>query len=236
VRADPDFLQSILRNFLSNARRYTESGGILIGARRRGGNVCIEVWDSGPGMSRETQALIFEEFQRFQDVDNLGIRGAGLGLSVAKRMAELMQAKLDVNIITPKSQKRRADKLTGLTVLCVDDEVSILEGMRALLSRWDCDVLTCTNGEDAIELVCTHDVTAIIADFQLGKHENGLQVIAHLRPHLVAPDNVCLLTARKTKDIERYAANDNIRILNKPASPEDIKNFLLSCVSTEAAE
>jgi len=189
-------------------------------------------------MSRETQALIFEEFQRFQDVDNLGIRGAGLGLSVAKRMAELMQAKLDVKsvlgtgsvfsvllerakaqpqrtIITPKSQKRRADKLTGLTVLCVDDEVSILEGMRALLSRWDCDVLTCTNGEDAIELVCTHDVTAIIADFQLGKHENGLQVIAHLRPHLVAPDNVCLLTARKTKDIERYAANDNIRILVK---------------------
>ena len=259
VKADPDFLQSILRNFLSNARRYTETGGILIGARRRGGDVCIEVWDSGPGISREKQARIFEEFQRFQDVDNLGIRGAGLGLSVAQRMAELMQAKLDVRsvlgtgsvfsvvlerakaqprriMVTPKPQKRRADRLTGLTVLCVDDEASILEGMSALLSRWDCHVLTCTNGEDAIELVCAHDVTAIIADFQLGQHENGLQVIAHLRPHLAAPDNVCLLTARKTKDIERYAANDNIRILNKPASPEDIKNFLLSCVATEAAE
>lgn len=137
---------------------------------------------------------------------------------------------------TSKPQKIHADGLTGLTVLCIDDEATILEGMSALLSRWDCNVLTCTNGEDAIELVCSNDVKAIIADFQLGLHENGLEVIAHLRPHLIAPDNVCLLTARKTKDIERYAANDNVRILNKPANPEDIRQFLLSCVTTLAAE
>ena len=121
-------------------------------------------------------------------------------------------------------------------MLCIDDEATILEGMRALLSRWDCNVLSCTNGEDAIELACKNDVKAIIADFQLGQNENGLQVIAHLRPHLKSPDNVCLLTARKTKDVERLAANDNIRVLNKPANPEDIKLFLLSCVTSDAAE
>ena len=259
VKADPDFLQSILRNFISNARRYTKSGGIVIGARRRGSKVAIEVWDSGPGISTDQQELIFEEFQRFEDVDNLGIRGAGLGLSVAQRMAELMGSELELKSILgtgsvfsvsldraktsvkklnaiPQTRVRQAEKLTGLTVLCIDDEVTILDGMKALLSRWDCNVLTCTNGEDAIELACAHDIKAIIADFQLGKHETGLQVIAHLRPHLSSPDNVCLLTARKTKDIERYAVNDNIRILNKPANPEDIKKFLLTCLAPEVAE
>ena len=136
----------------------------------------------------------------------------------------------------PRRIKKKADKLTGLTVLCVDDEATILEGMSALLSRWDCNVLTCTNGEDAIELACSHDVKAIIADFQLGSNETGLQVIEHLRPHLSAPENVCLLTAHKTRAIERHATNDNIRVLNKPANPEDIKSFLLSCVQPEVAE
>ena len=108
--------------------------------------------------------------------------------------------------------------------------------MTALLSRWDCNVLTCTNGEAAIDLVCNNDVKAIIADFQLGKNENGLQVITHLRSHLSAPENVCLLSALKTKDIEKHAANDNVRILSKPANPEDIKQFLLSCIPPQVAE
>ena len=163
VKADPDFLQSIVRNFLSNARRYTAKGGIVMGARRRGDKVVIEVWDSGPGISEEKQKLIFEEFQRFEDVDNLGIRGAGLGLSVAQRMAELMGSELSLKSVVgkgsvfsvalersktrtkryvtpPRAPRKQADELTGLTVLCIDDEVTILDGMQALLSRWDCNL------------------------------------------------------------------------------------------------
>ena len=259
VKADPDFLQSILRNFISNARRYTKTGGILIGARRHDDKVLIEVWDSGPGISADKQTLIFEEFQRFEDLDNLGIRGAGLGLSVAQRMAKLMDAELMVKSIlgkgsvfsvaleraktqpsrllsASKSPQERAEELTGMTVLCIDDEATILDGMSALLSRWNCNALTCTNGEDAIEIVCNNDVQAIIADFQLGPAENGLEVIAHLRPHLLSPENVCILSAHKTKDIESNVANDNVRVLNKPANPEDIKQFLLSCVTPQVAE
>ena len=259
VKADPDYLQSILRNFISNARRYTKTGGIVMGARRRGTKVVIEVWDSGPGISQSDKTLIFEEFQRIEEVDNLGIRGAGLGLSVAQRMADLMQAELEVRsrlgkgsvfsvsleraspkpirqITPPLTQKIQAKELSGLTVLCIDDEVTILEGMTALLSCWDCEVLTCTNGNDAIDLVCNHDVKAIIADFQLGPNENGLDVIGHLREHLQFPENVCLLSAVKPKDIQRNAVNDNVKILSKPANPEDIKKFLLGCIMPQAAE
>ena len=97
-------------------------------------------------------------------------------------------------------------------------------------------VLTCTNGEDAIEIACNNDLQAIIADFQLGKTENGLDVIAHLRPHLRMPENVCLLSAQKTKKLERKSANDNVRLLSKPANPEDIRQFLLSCLPLQSAE
>ncbi len=253
VKADPDFLISILRNFLSNARRYTKKGGIVLGARRLGKDVRIEVWDSGPGINLEGQELIFEEFQRIEDVDNLGIRGAGLGLSVARRMANLMGSEIALKTVVDKGSvfsvifkraknqpryfssvapivKVKRDELKGLTVLCIDDEVTILEGMSALLSRWNCRVLTCTNGEDAIELACNNKVQAIIADYQLGEKENGLDVIAHLRPHLYAAENVCLLSARKTKDMEKSAANNRVRVLSKPANPEDIRQFLLTCI------
>lgn len=259
VRADPDFLTSILRNFLSNARRYTKTGGIVLGARRHGRHVKIEVWDTGPGISSSVQDMIFEEFQRIDDVDNMGIRGAGLGLSVARRMADLMGSVIELKSVEGKgsvfsvtlergeSQSRRFNpqlapakiqsiELRGLTVLCVDDETTILEGMSALLSRWNCQVLTCTNGESAMEQICSHDVGAIIADFQLGKKENGLDVIRHLRPHLRAPENVCILSARKTKNMERQAANEDVRILTKPANPEDIRQFLVSCLISEPGE
>lgn len=259
VKADPDFLTSILRNFLSNARRYTKRGGIILGARRSGDKIRIEVWDTGPGINETDQGMIFEEFQRFEDVDNLGIRGAGLGLSVARRMADLMGSKIGLRTFVGKGsvfsvQVERAEtqaqrfnppvkpvkmtrnELKGLTVLCVDDETTILDGMTALLSRWNCKVLTCTNGEDAIEIACNNDLQAIIADFQLGKTENGLDVIAHLRPHLRMPENVCLLSAQKTKKLERKSANDNVRLLSKPANPEDIRQFLLSCLPLQSAE
>lgn len=259
VIADPDFLQSILRNFLSNARRYTQAGGILLGARRSNGQVRIEVWDTGPGISEKRQSLIFEEFQRLQDLDNLGIRGAGLGLTVAQRMAGLMESKIDlksrealgsvfsVTLDKGKSRHRRRSRsaapkkekavgLSELTVLCIDDEPTILDGMRALLSKWDCRVMTCETGEKALTMVLENDIQAIIADYQLSKTENGLDVIEHLRPHLPYPQNVCLLTARRTHAVEDRAANDNVQLLRKPANPEDIKVFLLSCIQTDVAE
>lgn len=259
VKADPDFLISILRNFLSNARRYTKNGGIILGARRSGKMVRIEVWDTGPGISESGRDSIFEEFQRFEDVDNLGIRGAGLGLSVARRMADLMGSEIKLKTIVGKGSmfsvqveraknqsqrinlpvtpvKMKRNELNGLTVLCIDDETTILDGMTALLSRWNCEVLTCTNGEEAIELACNNELQAIIADFQLGTKENGLEIIAHLRPHLLVPENVCLLSAQKTKGLERKAVNDNVRVLSKPANPDDIRQFLLTCLPAQTAE
>ncbi|MEM7729790.1 MAG: PAS domain-containing hybrid sensor histidine kinase/response regulator [Pseudomonadota bacterium] len=258
VRADPEFLKSILRNFLSNARRYTRDGGIVIGARRCGQSVRIEVWDTGPGIRAERQAEIFEEFKRLEDIDNSGVRGAGLGLAVAQRMAGLMDAEIglrsepgsgsvffvtldraqDSQLLPPSREPSGSAlgavaSLRGLTVLCVDDEPTILEAMQALLGGWGCNVLTCADSRAAIALAGDYDIDAVIADYQLGADESGIDLIGELRAFMHFPDNSCLLTARRTKAVETRTQRDNIVLLSKPAAPSEILAFLEQCFLAE---
>ena len=87
VCSDPQLLRRVLQNFLSNALRYTEHGRVLLGTRRRGGQLRVEVWDTGPGIAAEEQQVIFQEFRRGRAA---GGQGLGLGLSIAQRMADLL--------------------------------------------------------------------------------------------------------------------------------------------------
>ncbi|MDJ0921586.1 MAG: PAS-domain containing protein [Henriciella sp.] len=262
VSADPDFLQSILRNFISNARRYTQEGGILIGARRVGDNqVRIEVWDTGPGIPDDKREQLFGEFERLAEQDNMGIRGAGLGLAVATRMATLMGTRLELRSVVGKGSvfsvtvprvaakavshrtaiSKKANpsgSLSGLTVLCVDDEPIILEGMEALLQRWNCTVYTAQDIVSAQAVLRTHTIDCVIADFQLKLDQNGLDFLIETQER--APSlHVALLTAEATQNVLNRAAAANISVLHKPADPEDIRSFLLNTRSadrTQAAE
>ncbi|MEO0551161.1 MAG: PAS domain-containing hybrid sensor histidine kinase/response regulator [Pseudomonadota bacterium] len=250
VSADPDFLQSILRNFISNARRYSQKGGVLIGARREGvDHVRVEVWDTGPGIPEDQQAKLFEEFERLTEQDNLGIRGAGLGLAVASRMAHLMKTKVDVrswvgrgsvfSVRLPRMASRAelglrsADvsrahlpqDLSGLTVLCVDDERLILEGMRALLERWQCRVHLAQSLAQAEALLEHETIHVVFADYELKQTRSGLDLLITLsgdKPDL----KVALLTAQATEEIANRAQDAGIMVLRKPADPNDIKHFL----------
>ena len=250
VNADPDFLQSILRNFLSNARRYTREGGVLIGARRRGTQVRIEVWDSGPGMPEDKLALIFDEFQRFEERDNMGVRGAGLGLSIARRLATLMDADIGVRSVPgrgsvfhvtvpaaaptrsramrPAREAVAAEKpLDGVSVLCIDDEASILEGMEALLRRWGCRALTAVDWEEAMARFEAEPVDAVIADLQLKEDQDGLDLIAELRRRSPGFLPAALLTARTGPHVDYRCARMCVDLLRKPADPEAIRQFLV---------
>lgn len=251
VSADPDFLQSILRNFISNARRYTQKGRILVGARRVGSDqVRIEVWDTGPGIHEDKKARLFEEFERLTEQDNMGIRGAGLGMAVASRMAALMGTHIELksevgkgsvfSVLVPRAQDNqtkplerqnapvsRARALEAMNVLCLDDETIILEAMTALLERWKCGVYTATSLADANGLITQHDINVIIADYQLKETATGLDFLidtSSANPML----HVALLTAEATESISERAREASIPIIKKPASPEDIRQFLLS--------
>ncbi|MGF1463081.1 MAG: PAS-domain containing protein [Maricaulaceae bacterium] len=258
VSADPDFLQSIVRNFLSNARRYTRDGGVLVGARRVGDQVRIEVRDTGPGIAPDRQALLFDEFQRFEDADNMGVRGAGLGLSVARRLAYLMGAEIGVRstvgrgsafyLTVPRAapaganvtvqapaRNTQPDGFAGLKILCVDDEAAILEAMAALLSRWGCEALVALSPGEAAALARTDRIDGVIADLQLGDaQQDGLGLIDRLRSEFGTAAPCLLLTARADADIDARASARNVRVMRKPADTEHLKDFLASCARARA--
>ena len=250
VSADPDFLQSILRNFISNARRYSQKGGILVGARRDGADaVRVEVWDTGPGIREDQQAKMFEEFERLTEQDNMGIRGAGLGLAVASRMAALMETRIDVrsrvgrgsvfSVRLPRADSQnqvqmRASlavqppapaELSELTILCVDDENIILDGMRALLAHWGCRVHTAQSIAEAKAVFEQEAIQVVFADYQLKQDQTGLELLIAMRkqkPELA----VALLTAEATSEIAAQTRAASILLLRKPADPNEIRQFL----------
>ncbi|MEE9271926.1 MAG: PAS domain-containing hybrid sensor histidine kinase/response regulator [Robiginitomaculum sp.] len=188
VFSDPNLLTSILRNYVSNARRYTSSGRILIGARRDGKEkVRIEVWDTGRGISVDDQKRVFDEFYRLNASSFDNDRGIGLGLSVVKRMAGLLDASTALrswvdkgsvfSVTVPRSYKQMRKNSEHsrnlalstalpkeLAVLCIDDETEILEGMQELLKAWGCLVFLAKNENEAILTVQTENIDIIIAD------------------------------------------------------------------------
>lgn len=258
VSADPDFLQSILRNFISNARRYSQKGGVLVGARRDGdGHVRVEVWDTGPGIPEDQQEKLFEEFERLTEQDNMGIRGAGLGLAVASRMAALMKTRIDVrswvgrgtvfSVRVPRMASRvsfepraarahasGADQsIAGLNVLCVDDESIILDGMRALLEHWGCRVHTAQTIEAAREVLAQHAIQIVFADYQLKQDMTGLDLLQEIVAQ-ISNVRVSLLTAEATPDLSNRAAESGIMVLRKPADPNEIRQFLIDASDRKA--
>ena len=249
VEADPDFLKSILRNFISNARRYTREGAVLVGARRRGNMARIEVWDTGPGIPADSLPLVFEEFRRFEDTDNTGIRGAGLGLPVSKRLADLMEADINIRSVpgrgsvfsvtvplaaksgkrkrtVPKSATPKPVSLANLKVLVVDDEAAIVDGMTALLTGWGCQVRGARSAAEAQAWLAAESFDALIADLNLQDAIDGFDLIAMSRSKLSAPGNVLLLTAASNDAVRTQAGIDGVAMLRKPAAPDDIRRFL----------
>nr|WP_277395018.1 ATP-binding protein [Magnetospirillum aberrantis] len=97
IRSDPELLHRMLHNLLANALRYTTHGRVLLGCRRRGENLRIEVWDTGIGIAADHLGIVFEEFFQLNNPERDRAKGVGLGLSVVERAAHLLQHPLDVS-------------------------------------------------------------------------------------------------------------------------------------------
>ncbi|WP_298914975.1 PAS-domain containing protein [uncultured Algimonas sp.] len=249
VRADADFLQSVLRNLLSNARRYTREGGVLIGARRDGpDHVRVEVWDTGPGIAPERREAVFEEFERDAALDNLGARGGGLGLPVARRMARLMGTDVVLRSVVghgsvfsirlpriagaPSMNSRDSVEattapavLSGRTIWIVDDELPVREGMEALLARWSATVRSFA-GPDDLPAELSDVPDTVLVDYDLGNNGDGLDVIADLRARLPASTRYALVSAVQDADVLARAARMDVPLLPKPVDPDRLARWL----------
>ena len=250
MRSDPQLLRRILQNFISNALRYTREGAILVGARRMGKEVRIEVWDTGPGIAEEQRARIFGEFQRLDRPSPWGEKGLGLGLSICERIAGILSHKLELEsrvgkgsrfaVRVPRAEsaipRRRAtvhpvsSEQLPLTVLCLDNDPAILDGMRALLQRWGVDCRTALDVAQAEQELRHGAVDLILADYHLNDDLDGLQALDELRAALGDLPPVAMITADGSSELKQRARALGYPILHKPVRPAALRALLSALV------
>lgn len=243
VASDRDLLRSLLQNLIGNAIRYTDRGGVLVGARRAGGMIRFEIHDTGRGVAPEQQDLIFTEFTRLpaRGGDEPGV---GLGLAIVRRVAELLGHPLELKstpgrgttfaVSAPRAEATRpsADPgasptppgtgLSGLRVLCVDNEPAILEALTALLGRWGMTPITAPDAATALALAGPFD--AALVDLHLGDGSDGLSLVADLRARGVG--HIALITADADETVPARAAAAGAALMSKPVKPAALKAFL----------
>ncbi|MEO8779120.1 MAG: PAS domain-containing hybrid sensor histidine kinase/response regulator [Rhodanobacter sp.] len=247
VRSDPQLLRRIVQNFLSNALRYTGVGGVLLGARRSpGGQVRLEVWDSGPGIALEQRSRIFGEFQQLEQPSPWGEKGLGLGLSICDRLARILDHPLDLRsrvgrgscfaVTVPRNeavparhqqvQRSGPGQQLPLTVLCLDNDEVILDGMRALLSRWGVDCRVALNLAEAREQLARGPIDLILADYHLADEVDGLQAMQQLREALGELPPVVMITADGSSELKMRARELGYPVLHKPVRPAALRAVL----------
>ena len=251
VHSDQQLLRRIVQNFLSNAIKYTDTGRVVLGCRVREGVCRIEVWDNGPGIPDDKQAEIFQEFRRLQNDHERGEKGLGLGLSIADRLARLLNHPIQVRswnnqqmekgsvfaVDVPLADKSEllkpaatntalmSNSLVGCRVLCVDNEVTVLEGMKALLSEWRCEVDIVSDLPSAIKVIEEQGIKPdiILADYQLDDGVTGLDVLNALNQGLEQAIPAIVITAHNTEDVRESATSQGYLFLPKPVKPAALR-------------
>lgn len=249
VLSDADLLRSVLQNLIGNAIRYTPHGGrVIVGCRRRAGAIKIEVRDNGPGIPQDDLPRIFQEFSRLSGAARSG-DGAGLGLAIAERICKALRHDLDVwsrtevgsvfALVAPRCEPAKAALAPSrgalglprkLRVLCVEDEPTVLDALKVLLSRWGAEIGAATSIAEAEALTGKWDV--ILADYQLGSGHNGLDFLETRRGSGAV---LALITANTSDHVTARAARIGADVIRKPLSPASLRAFLTSAAHAEPA-
>jgi signal transduction histidine kinase/CheY-like chemotaxis protein len=246
VRSDPVLLERILLNLVANAVRYTERGGIVIGCRRRGERVRIEVWDTGVGIVPEQQQAIFQEFYQVGNPERDRHKGLGLGLAIAARLAHLLGSRIEVasrpgkgsvfTVEVPRGTRQAApsaaelaavtaDRLRGALVLIVDDDALVREAMHGLFVQWGCEVAIAANGDEAMAALERHDrlPDALLCDYLLPGGESGTDVIQRLHAAAGIAIPAALISGDTAPETLQSAKASGYPLLPKPVAPARLR-------------
>ncbi len=256
VLTDPVLFEGIIRNLISNALKFTKSGGILIAARSRGSSVLVEVYDTGPGIDSARIDSIFNEFERSSDQANGPNEGLGLGLSIVERHAKLIGAQVSVRSVVGRGSRfsvaiEKADpratmpsslqvqaqdrSIEGMSIMLLDDNRNVLEALRLdLLDRG-----ATVHGFDRVAraLDALHSglvVDVAIVDYDLGDQHNGIEFCRRCRR-----EGACfaamILTGRTDETTLRTIAESGIPWLTKPAEPDQLVAALVRMTRTHGS-
>ncbi|MBS0235441.1 MAG: hybrid sensor histidine kinase/response regulator [Proteobacteria bacterium] len=250
VRSDPLMLRRIIQNLLANSTHYTKRGGILMAARRRGNDVSIEVWDTGPGIPPYEQRRIFEEFQRGTASERSGATGFGLGLAIVRRMTDALGHRLELTSVVGRGSRFSvfapcaSEQMTQVTadgsprdenssfapgqIIVIDDDLEVLGAMQTLLTRWGADVRPARDLEDIAEILSdpTFCPAIVLADYHLGGGMCGVDLVQHIRRHVQSDVPAILITADRTDAAAEAATRSECELLLKPLRPGELRALM----------
>ncbi len=248
VHTDSTLLFRILSNLVSNALRYTESGGIVVGCRRRGQKVVIEVWDTGIGIPAEHRERIFEEFYQLNNPERDRTRGLGLGLASVRRIAQLLDHPVRLHSAVGKGSRfsievpmadparipmasvtvehKVPNLLGGKFILVIDDEASVRLGMQSLLESWGCKCLTASDAHEALAGINGATPDFIIADLRLRGDDTGIDAIQVLRERLGNSVPAVLVSGDTATEQLRKVSAAGLTMMHKPLKAVRLRALL----------
>jgi signal transduction histidine kinase len=248
VRSDPTLLARIVRNLVANAVRYTERGQVTIGCRRRGAQVRIEVWDTGPGIPPEKHALVFQEFTQLGNSDRDRRKGLGLGLAIVERLAKLLEHGVELRsrvgkgsvfsvtvprgqlddqaILDPRAELTAHFELGGRLALVVLSDLADRNSIVERLTAWNCEVIAAASGAAMLASLgaLRRPPDLIIAD-EPGSGESGSAVVEMLRNEFNA-DVPALLVSVTMGPGPPGAAGGGLHVLHKPYRPGQLRTLI----------
>lgn len=246
VDSDPTFLRRIAQNLISNAIKYTETGGVVVGVRRRRGRVWLEVHDSGPGIGKADRSRIFDEFQRA--VPDGGPQGMGLGLSIVRRACTKLGHPIEVdstpgrgtvfrvglNAVDPAAGEGAGDAasprgLRSRVVLIVENDAAMRRGYELMLGGSLGMVVRATGGTaEALAAMGQDDPPdVILADYNLDNGDTGIAAIRALRAAAGQPVPAVMVTAQRDARIARDCADEGVPLVEKPVGADELVAALL---------
>lgn len=263
VHSDPALCEQLLHNLVSNALRYTLTGGAVVGCRRRAGQVVVEVRDSGPGIAPEHQQEIFQEFFQLHNEERDRSKGLGLGLAIVRRIADLLQTPLTLvsapgrgacfslalpripptSLAFPGHQVEAAvaaGVIVGKLVAVIDDEAQIREGTELLLEKWGAIPVAAGSSADLIALLhgqgggAPRVPDAMICDFRLKGGESGIEAAQRVREEFNREIPALLVTGDTGVDRLQQAEASQLPLLHKPVRPLLLKNSLAALLRSPA--
>lgn len=243
VRSDAMLLERILVNLVSNAVRYTLRGGIIIGCRRRGEMLRIEVWDTGPGIPEDQKQNIFGEFFQLSAPERNRHGGLGLGLAIVDRLRVLLNHQIDLastvgrgsrfSILVPMADEcvtssepvdspdPEALAVEGKVILVIADTPIVLEVTGGLLGNWGYSVLTAGSDEAALVRLAERQQRPdlIISDYHLANGKTGIRAIEQINAAFGSSIPAILISGDTAPEPLRDAKDRGYTLLHKPVDP-----------------
>ncbi len=249
IRSDRRMLAEMIRNLLSNAVRYTDRGRILLGCRRAGDNVRIEVWDSGVGITEDQLPKIFDEYYQGRGGADRG--GFGLGLAIVKRLGELLDHRVEVRSIAGKGTRFFVEVPRGRSgvkvpeaappvhpyndaslgsVLAIEDEASVRSALARLLKMKGVEATIVATAAEALELIREQGLRpdVLLCDYNLRGSPDGVETIRHLRAAIGRNVPAAVMTGDTRLQTVNSISAQGVSVLIKPFLAEELMQALRS--------